>query len=105
MFIGNTVKEEQVKKLCTELDRFWLDPAPPNQSHAMNATTDAQRIEHELDAALLHLGRAQALAGPYAQRWPVMLDELRDAQLLLAVNCGTARDAVTGERQSTHATR
>ncbi len=55
--------------------------------------SDALRIQRELEAALLHLGRAQAIAAPHSGRWPVMLGELREAQLLLAVNCGTARDA------------
>jgi hypothetical protein len=55
--------------------------------------SDAQRIQRELEAALLHLGRAQAIAAPHSGRWPVMLGELREAQLLLAVNCGTARTA------------
>ena len=55
--------------------------------------SDAQRSQRELEAALLHLGRAQAIAAPHSGRWPVMLGELREAQLLLAVNCGTVRDA------------
>lgn len=68
--------------------------------------SDAQRIQRELEAALLHLGRAQAIAAPHSSRWPVMLGELREAQLLLAVNCGTARTAAEIESKTlTHATR
>jgi hypothetical protein len=73
------------KNLPSGLTVFLPHPA------AMNS--DAQRIQRELEAALIHLGRAQAIAAPHSGRWPVMLGELREAQLLLAVNCGTARTA------------
>lgn len=38
-------------------------------------------------------GFARRPAAPHSGRWPVMLGELREAQLMLAVNCGTARTA------------